>query len=563
MRIGMYLGYGPKLGMSMINEGLGRYLSMLIKLLQNRGNEIVVACPVWLMDALHELIAEYEIDEDHIEYVTTGKAPVIWRLYERFKTPSTRKRVKLRTKIRRAANTLAGRLFYLLLRVRSMLAFALLGIAALVLGIVCLPFFLVIKVVNLLLKLVSRIFHVDARGKLAKLLNLPRTIKDKIIHFSDSPRGKALWARAVVELRENVVQELVTHINLMKNKADVWFCPTAFWKEFPKIKGVTVCCFPDLTTSVFADSFSDYLLGGDTDIIRDVVAENKYFITYCDYQKYAMMVNTLGQDERYIRSVSLFVNETLPYIDIRDAYPPVYRATANERFARRVLATLIRHAAGNVQPYLQTAQQTYAFQDMKYVFYSSQVRPNKNVMTLVRAYEYLLRKKEVDFKLVLTGNLYTMPDVADYVVENRLQYDILTFSMVSNQQLAALYACAELVVNPTLYEGGFLMIFSEGMSVGTPSVMSRIPQVTDVTVDFDMEDYLFNPVDYRDMADKILYGVTHRAELVEKQRPLYTHLSKWSGEDAGREYEEAFAYFKALDAQQAGQGRKGKEAKAG
>ena len=37
----------------------------------------------------------------------------------------------------------------------------------------------------------------------------------------------------------------------------------------------------------------------------------------------------------------------------------------------------------------------FDFSDVRYIFYASQNRPHKNILNLIKAYEYILRKKYI------------------------------------------------------------------------------------------------------------------------------------------------------------------------
>ena len=185
----------------------------------------------------------------------------------------------------------------------------------------------------------------------------------------------------------------------------------------------------------------------------------------------------------------------------------------------------------------------YHFDDVKYIFYPSQARPHKNLLNLIKAYEVLLRKKYVRMKLFLTCDLSTLPEIKEYIISHRLQYDILSFYNVGTKELAALYHQAELVVNPTLYEGGFPFTFGEGMSVGTPSVMGAIPQVLEMSTGFDLDDIFFDPYNVIDIVNKIEYGINNKEILFEKENRLYQWmLQEYSMEKVGALYVQAFSY---------------------
>ena len=120
---------------------------------------------------------------------------------------------------------------------------------------------------------------------------------------------------------------------------------------------------------------------------------------------------------------------------------------------------------------------------------------------------------------------------------------ILSFYNITTKQLAALYHQACLVVNPTLYEGGFPFTFGEGMSVGVPSVMSRIPQVCEFTDPYDLDDILFDPYDVEDITNTILYGIENRTCILEKEKKLYDWMKKaFENKKTGDLYVQAFSY---------------------
>jgi hypothetical protein len=56
--------------------------------------------------------------------------------------------------------------------------------------------------------------------------------------------------------------------------------------------------------------------------------------------------------------------------------------------------------------------------------------------------------------------------------------------------------------------------------------MGKIDVTEEVVDDPDLRAaMLFDPYDWRDMADRIEWGVMNRAELLRKQRPLYERLA--------------------------------------
>jgi glycosyltransferase involved in cell wall biosynthesis len=168
-----------------------------------------------------------------------------------------------------------------------------------------------------------------------------------------------------------------------------------------------------------------------------------------------------------------------------------------------------------------------ASDSIRFLFYPSQFRPNKNLLTLLRAYEHLLRERFIQLKLILTGDPERLPPVRDFIEEYRLENDVLCLHGLTTRELAACYRLADLAVNPSLSEGGCPFTLTEALSVGTPVVMARIPVTEEVIVEEKMRKMmLFDPYDWRDVAARIEWALRHRESLLSAQREFYGNLSK-------------------------------------
>lgn len=554
MKIGLYLAYAPFPPKSSLkNEGLGRYLALLIQNFLNDGHTVVLACPNWMKDILSELLEDYALPMamDRLEMLTTKLDPLLLKLYYKLKSDKKKYRPKWRGRLSQVSDRFFEWMLNILLSIKSILFLVALIIFALTVGILCLPLVLGFLAVTLILKICNwigtKVFKINRSvtviGVINKFFSLPgiSIIHRKVRYILDHTDIRELF-------RENAARELLKRIDMLKEPPEIWYSPTAFWSEFGDINGVAVTCIPDLVINEFPLEFAQ---NSNSKIVserlRKTVKNNRYFITYCEYIKESVLVNQFGVEPERIKPIMMFTNEMGSYIDVQGSYP--YHSNANEIFARMFLLDMAREFLYNsVNPGYMASNVWFSLKDVKYLFYSSQVRYHKNILNLVKAYEYLLRKEKITCKLFLTGKYTDNAQLCQYIIENRLQNDVLCFHDVPNLILAALYACAELCVNPTLYEGGFPFTLSEGMSVGTPSVMSRIPQVTEFTKGWGLDDCLFDPYDYKDIADKILYGLDNRAKLVERQKPLYqNHSKRTTSGQAGKEYVEAFKYFIELD----------------
>lgn len=140
-------------------------------------------------------------------------------------------------------------------------------------------------------------------------------------------------------------------------------------------------------------------------------------------------------------------------------------------------------------------------------------------------------------KLILTAQFQYDKRIQTFIDDNGLHADVLSLHSVPNKVLAALYHLASLSVTPTNFEGGFPFTFSEAYSVGTPSIMSRIPVVQEVIDDPELQDLMtFNPLDVDDIANKMIFGLDNRQRLFEAQSSLYAKLSARTWQVAANDY---------------------------
>lgn len=542
MKIGIFLKYNPKAELT--SEGLGRLLGNLVKGFQDAGHDVTIACPKWSITSLEDLLEDFQVKNDGVRILSPGRYPVLWNIYQKFILRIPQEKKSLKYVLYSGIAGLFEKAIYGMVEMCSWAIFLLSLVALGICGILLLPFILVALVLMGIASLVKRILK---KGKGAT--------KNQWHHFNQfytsfSSRRESINETLYHRLLQFVGQQLVDLCN-REGTVDIWFVPTLFWKESLKLKGTVVLTAPDLVTQEFPLGFANYPgVAEDTEKCSELVEKGSYFTVYSNVVKNEVLVTRYRKDPDKVAVIPNIMNKCDQYLGFASPAMETYRDSrlCMEQFSRSLLYQLPKYSA--MGPYVND----FSFNDVKYIFYASQLRYSKNIYNLLQAYLHLLRKRNVQIKLFLTCSFEVIPEVQDFIVKNRLQYDVLAFTRVPVQQLAALYCCAELVVNPTLYEGGFLSFtFGEGMSVGTPSVMSRIPQVTEVTDQFDLDDVLFDPYDYMDMARKIEYWLEHKDELYQKELPLYRELDKRTPAVLADEYVRAFEYFADMNKRQKGE----------
>tara|TARA_R110000744_G_C19371292_1_gene562661 strand:+ start:10676 stop:11779 length:1104 start_codon:yes stop_codon:yes gene_type:complete len=154
-----------------------------------------------------------------------------------------------------------------------------------------------------------------------------------------------------------------------------------------------------------------------------------------------------------------------------------------------------------------------------YILYVGNVKPHKNLITLLKSYKNLSDITKEKYKLLILGRKdgFITPDldVFKFIEENDLTENIFFTGYISDEQVPFLYQKACLFVFPSLYEGFGLPIL-EAMASGVPvlsSNASSLPEVGGNSVIY------FNPLDTNELSkliDKLLTNEDLREFLIEK-----------------------------------------------
>ncbi|MGI6711967.1 MAG: glycosyltransferase family 4 protein [Bacillota bacterium] len=151
-----------------------------------------------------------------------------------------------------------------------------------------------------------------------------------------------------------------------------------------------------------------------------------------------------------------------------------------------------------------------------FILYVGGFSPRKNVKALLTAYAYIQDDLRKPCLLVLPGRRQKEFDQIDIMINALdLKRKVVFPGFVPVRHLPYFYQCAQLFVYPSFYEG-FGLPPLEAMACGTPTLAadtSSIPEVVGQSA------ILFNPFNALDLAEKILYVLSHwevRDELRKK-----------------------------------------------
>lgn len=567
MKVGFFLAYAPEQPIS--NQGIGRLMSFVISgMLQHDDLEITIACPAWYEEIVIDFLKSQNIDINKINLITTSAIPILLRIRNLIYTTSSKKEnftiiksnvinIKfffketlkfkfLKKGLKKTAVFIPGLLrfkkflsvqkgkikeeklsfmrsivfktFFKWISMSSVPGFILSSLFIIPLAILSIPF--------LLLQLGFRLFQTG----FFKLQGfLPEKYKSYLIKPLKDLRRNLFAHKIYEEVYSQEVKRLIFLIN-KRPDIEVWFIPTLFWPEVVDINAKKIVAAPDVVLIDFNTHFVGKYWYKIYKKIAKTIKAADHLICYNEHVKQKQLIDHFDVSPKKISVIKHGITELSDFLN--DG-----KSTINKRY--NALNILLEYQSKFLvtDPYLNN----FDLSNIKYIIYTSQVRPHKNYLSLIKAFEILLRKRFINIKLIITGNLNNDKELMELVLNRRLQYDILSFNEVSSEILAALNNLALCSVNPTLFEGGFPFTFSEAYSVGTPSVMSNIPLVSNEIEDKALHQYmLFDPLDEENIADKIEWAINNKKELYKLQAPLYEKFKQRPWQVVAKEYIDLF-----------------------
>ncbi|MGY3620443.1 glycosyltransferase [Bradyrhizobium sp. USDA 10063] len=519
---GIYLCYPPKVDLRA--QGLGRYLAEFLKEAKVRADvKFVIACPSWMRESLKEWSRSVGLQPDAFEVIGPEKVPTLLRYYEayqKYRAYRLRKRKKVRdylSSVRAVYGALVAYVARTAATTRSTAALVLIGLIAS-------PVLLAYYAIRLINRPVRRVYRALLRRYRF------RGVAPNVGALVARPQDNGLALRLYRYMETAEARLLSVEIEKRK-EISAWFAPTAFWPHFNDIKAPRLICVPDVVLSDFPVAFSsvnDERFLETFRLVEKTIQGGDQFVTYSLDVKQRTLVERYGVPPEAVSVIPHGVNRLDELVRIEG---PSNEEDAIDAFCAKFFGTALGKATTTSSPL------RFANEGTKFIFYASQFRPNKNVLTLLRAYDHLLKRRYLPHKLIMTGNPYGLPEIAKFIEEHNLEDDVLCLQGLSDRELAACYRLAALSVNPSLSEGGCPFTLTESLSVDTPVVMARIAVTEEVVTDPALRDLmLFDPYSWKDMADKIEWALCNRAHLLQKQRELYDQLTKRSWTNVVDEY---------------------------
>ena len=224
MKVGMYLAYNPpSKTISLKQEGLGRYVSFLIKAFIANDDSVVIACPDWLVETMYELFEQESIDKSRVEMILPQNAPLIYKIYVKFNNRE-KKRRKSKKYFAKAALNITDKFLDLIIGIKNIIELVCFIFLLGLLGIIALPFVLVGTIVLTLLITILKIVKGNSKFSIKSVLKkiyFSLFNNEYIKSFYYYIKNRYSTFNITKFIREKSAFEIIRRINSMKEPADI------------------------------------------------------------------------------------------------------------------------------------------------------------------------------------------------------------------------------------------------------------------------------------------------------------------------------------------------------
>ena len=277
---------------------------------------------------------------------------------------------------------------------------------------------------------------------------------------------------------------------LMKEKADILFCPGNFGPIFSSVKTVIWIG----TIGPFLKEFIKTFLWTSKKHNKAKLYINKFFMVVSSRKADAVIFESEFTKELFVKKYHIKkTNSHVINIGFNDYF------ANNKKMNSNVIDTKLRS-------------------NSKYILCVSHLYPYKNIVRLLIAYKQVLDTTKTSTKLMIAGSRdysYYVNEIEKCIVDLNIQNNVVLLGNVSKENLKELYLNAYLLAFPSPFEN-FAYTLVEAMSCGTPIVCSNTTAMPETCQNAAL---YFDPYNTDDMADKIGLMIENdllRQEMSEK-----------------------------------------------
>ena len=511
-------------------EGISRLMAMIIRGAQKQRDNnlrIHIALVTWIKQAVIDFLDAEGINTDQVNFEMAGnKPPFFYRFYYWWinRKPRIKKKYPFWQRIERFVKKMMSMVGNKLLTVRTVFGL----ILTLLIFIIFLPAIIIIGALYLILRFmesfINWLVHIlGITPFLSKLKEKYQKTRAGIIEKAP-PVFRRMLRAELRQLAERVGKD---------EKYKAWFFSYPNNKYIDQFSTPKIVAVPDIVYLDFPSLYSRHmpnLIDGFDKCISKTIKSADAVVTFSDYVRENHVIKPGFQPAENVHVIPHAPMDKCEIITTRRDISDYDLHFMAEHIIKSYIGKVAEASSNDLRTYLHNLN----LGDIGYLFVSSQTRLHKNHLNLIKAYRILLREKYINQKLVITGKF--TDEIEEYIKEERLHLDVLSFNKLPTKVHAAFYACASLTIAPTLFEGGFPFVFSESLSVRTPVILSDIPVVREALTAKECEKYCFNPYDILAMADKMSWALENRDSLLKLELKTLEKMKARTWEDVAEDY---------------------------
>ena len=168
----------------------------------------------------------------------------------------------------------------------------------------------------------------------------------------------------------------------------------------------------------------------------------------------------------------------------------------------------------------------------EFILYVGTIEPRKNLITLIQAFEEIMRSTRLRPQLVIAGKKGWLTDeLFAYIESAKFGERVRLTGYLRDDELRALYSACRVMVYPALYEGAGLPAL-EAMACGAPVITTNTPAIVEMVAD---KARLFSPQDFRTLAKHLVELLTIPAAREALSRGGIEHAAQFTWERAAHE----------------------------
>ena len=175
-----------------------------------------------------------------------------------------------------------------------------------------------------------------------------------------------------------------------------------------------------------------------------------------------------------------------------------------------------------------------------YLLYVGNLKPHKNVVTLLRAFAHLRQRKKLSHGLLIVGDDARWKGaVVSECMRLGIDDHVVFIPRVSQALLPKIYAAADLLVMPSTVEGFGLPVL-EAMASGAPVACSRAASLPEVAGDAAA---YFDPASSEDLAE-VIERLVHSSDLRKSLLAKGLHrVKQFTWQESTRKHIELYSRF--------------------